>query len=695
MSYTAQDIRNICLIGHGGDGKTALAESMLFFTKGTDRLGKAADGTTISDFDPEEIKRKYSISTSIIPVEYGKSKINLLDNPGYFDFAGEVMQSVRVVDAGVIVVSAKNGVGVGTEKSWKYLFERKLPKFVYVSKLDEEHADFYKTFEQLREKFGKTLAPITIPIMEGDKSVGIVDIIHKEAYLSGGGKTQKVDVPADLTDRVDEYYEFLCEAVAETSEENMEKFFEGEEFTLDEIIAGINQGVKDLSLVPVFCGSAMTAMGTESLIRGLVDFAPNPTEGYAQHAVNEKGEDVTINCAPTETPVIFVFKTVSDQYGKQSYFKVISGNITADLALENARTGDTEKLGHIYTVKGKKATEVKELCCGDIGMVSKLTSVKTGDTLCQPGRPLTLDPIEYHEPCHSRAIYAKVKGQEEKIASGLARLAEEDQSFTLVNNPETKEMVLTGAGDIHLDVLCSKLKSKFGVDCELREPKVAYRETIRNTVQFRGRHKKQSGGHGQFGDVVIEFAPGETEELTFEEKVVGGAVPKNFFPAVEKGLRESCEKGVLAGYPMVFLKATLLDGSYHPVDSSEMAFKTAASLAYKELGIKDKNGKLPARPVILEPIGSLKVTIPDAMMGDIMGDLNKRRGRVLGMTPNADGDQVVEAEVPMAEMMSYAIDLRSMSQGRGSFTFQFVRYEEAPATTQQEIIEAAKAAAEE
>ena len=419
----------------------------------------------------------------------------------------------------------------------------------------------------------------------------------------------------------------------------MEKFFEGEEFTLDEIIAGINQGVKDLSLVPVFCGSAMTGMGTESLIRGLVDFAPNPTEGYAQHAVNEKGEDVTINCAPTETPVIFVFKTVSDQYGKQSYFKVISGNITADLALENARTGDTEKLGHIYTVKGKKATEVKELCCGDIGMVSKLTSVKTGDTLCQPGRPLTLDPIEYHEPCHSRAIYAKVKGQEEKIASGLARLAEEDQSFTLVNNPETKEMVLTGAGDIHLDVLCSKLKSKFGVDCELREPKVAYRETIRNTVQFRGRHKKQSGGHGQFGDVVIEFAPGETEELTFEEKVVGGAVPKNFFPAVEKGLRESCEKGVLAGYPMVFLKATLLDGSYHPVDSSEMAFKTAASLAYKELGIKDKNGKLPARPVILEPIGSLKVTIPDAMMGDIMGDLNKRRGRVLGMTPNADGDQ--------------------------------------------------------
>ena len=400
-------------------------------------------------------------------------------------------------------------------------------------------------------------------------------------------------------------------------------------------------------------------------------------------AVNENGEEVTINCAPEETPVMYIFKTVSDQYGKQSFFKVISGNVTPDLTLENARSGDMEKLGHIYTVKGKKTTEVKVLNCGDIGVVSKLASVKTGDTLCVPARPLTLKPAEYPEPCHSRAIYAKVKGQEEKIASGLTRLAEEDLSFKLVNNAETKEMVLTGAGDIHLDVLCSKLKSKFGVESELREPKVAYRETIRKSATVRGRHKKQSGGHGQFGDVVIEFSPGETQELTFEEKVVGGAVPKNFFPAVEKGLRESCEKGVLAGYPMVFVKATLLDGSYHPVDSSEMAFKMAASLAYKE-GIPQ------AGPVILEPIGSLKVTIPDSMMGDIMGDLNKRRGRIMGMTPDDDGNQVVEAEVPMSEMMSYAIDLRSMTQGSGSFTFSFVRYEEAPATTQQAIIEAAK-----
>ncbi len=683
MSYTARDIRNVCLIGHGGDGKTALAESMLYYTKGTDRLGKSAEGTTVSDFDPEEIKRKYSISTSIIPIEYGKSKINLFDNPGYFDFAGEVMQSIRVVDSGVIVVSAKNGIGVGTEKSWKYLYERKLPRFVYISKLDEEHADFFKTFEALREKFGKTLAPIVIPITEGDKTVGIVDIIHKNAFLSGKGKTQHTDIPADLQDKVEEYYEFLCEAVAETSEENMEKYFAGEPFTLGEIITGINRGVKDLSLVPVFCGSAMTGLGTEALIHGLVDFAPDPTEGYPQEAVNENGEEVTINCAPEETPVMYIFKTVSDQYGKQSFFKVISGNVTPDLTLENARSGDLEKLGHIYTVKGKKTTEVKVLNCGDIGVVSKLASVKTGDTLCMPARPLTLKPAAYPEPCHSRAIYAKVKGQEEKIASGLTRLAEEDLSFKLVNNAETKEMVLTGAGDIHLDVLCSKLRSKFGVESELREPKVAYRETIRKSATVRGRHKKQSGGHGQFGDVVIEFSPGETQELTFEEKVVGGAVPKNFFPAVEKGLRESCEKGVLAGYPMVFVKATLLDGSYHPVDSSEMAFKMAASLAYKE-GIPQ------AGPVILEPIGSLKVTIPDSMMGDIMGDLNKRRGRIMGMTPDDDGNQVVEAEVPMSEMMSYAIDLRSMTQGSGSFTFAFVRYEEAPATTQQAIIEAAK-----
>ena len=683
MSYTARDIRNVCLIGHGGDGKTALAESMLYYTKGTDRLGKSAEGTTVSDFDPEEIKRKYSISTSIIPIEYGKSKINLFDNPGYFDFAGEVMQSIRVVDSGVIVVSAKNGIGVGTEKSWKYLHERKLPRFVYISKLDEEHADFFKTFEAMRDKFGKTLAPIVIPILEGDKTVGIVDIIHKNAFLSGKGKTQHTDIPEDLKDKVEEYYEFLCEAVAETSEENMEKYFAGEPFTLGEIIAGINQGVKDLTLVPVFCGSAMTGLGTEALIHGLVDFAPDPTEGYPQEAVNENGEEVTINCAPNETPVMYIFKTVSDQYGKQSFFKVISGNVTPDLTLENARTGDMEKLGHIYTVKGKKTTEVKVLNCGDIGVVSKLASVKTGDTLCVAARPLTLKPAEYPTPCHSRAIYAKVKGQEEKIASGLTRLAEEDLSFKLVNNAETKEMVLTGAGDIHLDVLCSKLKSKFGVESELREPKVAYRETIRKSATVRGRHKKQSGGHGQFGDVVIEFSPGETQELTFEEKVVGGAVPKNFFPAVEKGLKESCEKGVLAGYPMVFVKATLLDGSYHPVDSSEMAFKMAASLAYKE-GIPQ------ASPVILEPIGSLKVTIPDSMMGDIMGDLNKRRGRIMGMTPDDDGNQVVEAEVPMSEMMSYAIDLRSMTQGSGSFTFEFVRYEEAPATTQQAIIEAAK-----
>ena len=683
MSYTARDIRNVCFMGHGGDGKTALAESMLFYTKGTDRLGKSADGTTVSDFDPEEIKRKYSISTSIIPIEFGRHKINILDNPGYFDFAGEVMQSVRVVDAGVIVVSAKGGVSVGTEKSWKYLYERKLPKFVYISKLDEENADFYKTFEALREKFGKTLAPIVIPIVENDKTIGVVDIIHKQAFISGKGKSQKTPIPEDMVDTVDEYYEFLCEAVAETSEENMDKYFSGEEFTLAEIITGIHQGVKDLSLVPVFCGSAMTGLGTEALIHGIVDFAPDPTEGYAQDAVNENGDEVKISCAPEETPVIFVFKTVSDQYGKQSFFKVISGDVTSDMALENARTGGTEKLGHIYTAKGKKTTEVKKLCCGDIGVVSKLASVKTGDTLCQPGRPLTMKAADYPAPCHSRAIYAKVKGQEEKIATGLARLGEEDLSFTLVNNAETKEMVLTGAGDIHLDVLCSKLKSKFGVDSELREPKVAYRETVRKSAQVRGRHKKQSGGHGQFGDVVIEFAPGETEELTFEEKVVGGAVPKNFFPAVEKGLRESCEKGVLAGYPMVFLKATLLDGSYHPVDSSEMAFKTAASLAYKD-------GIPKASPVILEPIGALAVTIPDDMMGDIMGDLNKRRGRVMGMTPDAEGNQVVEAEVPMSEMMSYAIDLRSMTQGRGSFTFSFVRYEEAPMSTQQAIIEAAK-----
>ena len=690
MGYQAKDIRNICLMGHGGDGKTSLVESMLFLTKGVDRLGKTTDGTTASDFDQEEIKRGYSISATVLPVEYNQCKLNVIDNPGYFDFAGEVMQSLTVSDAGVILVSGKGGLTVGAEKSWRYLKQRELPRFLYVSKMDEEHADFIAAVNGLREKFGVSVVPVMLPVMEGTKPVGYVDVIKKTAYSWKDGKTAEMAVPGNLESEMEEYFENICEAVAETDEELMEKYFEegSEAFTAEELVSGIRAAVRQCTLAPVFCGSASNGFGTLELMKGLIDMAPNPLEGKGVRVTDAEGNgSEMLALDPNGAPALFVFKTISDQYGKKSYFKVISGKATADLSLNNIRASANEKLGHIYMPKGKKDNEVTELCCGDIGVVTKLASVKTGDTLCSAGNPVYVKGADYAEPCHTMAIYAKTKGQEDKVAAGLTRLAEEDLSFVYTNNAETKEMVLSGAGDIHLDVLCSKLKNKFNVEVELKPAKIAYREKIRKKVEVRGRHKKQSGGHGQFGDVVIEFEPGDTEEMIFEERVVGGSVPKNFFPAVEKGLRESVLKGVLAGFPVVFLKATLIDGSYHPVDSSEMAFKTAASLAYKE-------GMPKANPVLLEPIGKLEVTVPDAYMGDIMSDISKRNGRVLGMNPNEDGEQVVEAEVPMGEMSSYATDLRSMTQGRGYFSFKFERYEEAPALTQQKVIEEAKKAAE-
>ncbi|MGI5971969.1 MAG: elongation factor G [Oscillospiraceae bacterium] len=682
MSYTTQDIRNICVLGHGGDGKTSLVESMLFLTKGTDRLGKVTDGNTVSDSDPEEIKRQISISASMAPITHKSWRLNVIDTPGYFDFAGEVMQALRVCESGLVVCTAKNGISVGTEKSWKYLSARKLPKLLYISKIDEEHADFYKTFSDLRERFGVSVCPVVIPIVEGDKVSGIVNLIEKKAYKADGGKVTEIPVPASMDDRIAEYSEMLKENIAETSEEMMEKFFGGEDFTLEEMKNGVRAGVRDLSLVPVFCGSAFSGLGTEELLTGIGDFAPNPLEGKAE--VTEAGE---LKAEPDGPACLFVFKTVSDQYGKFSYFKVVAGKATPDMALTNARTGSGEKLGRLYSMKGKKSEEVREVICGDIAAAAKMAEVKTGDTLCDSKRVVKLAPVEIAEPCYSMAIAPKTKGQEDKVATGLSRLAEEDLSFTYQQNAETRQMVVSGAGDIHLDVICSKLKNRFGVEVELTPARVPYREKIRKKVRVQGRHKKQSGGHGQFGDVWIEFEPGEQEDLDFSESIFGGSVPKNFFPAVEKGLRESMAHGVLAGYPVVNLKATLVDGSYHPVDSSEMAFKTAASLAYKA-------GLTQANPVLLEPVGLLKVTVPDAYTGDIMGDLSKRRGRPLGMTPDEDGNQVIEAEVPMGEMSSYAIDLRSMTQSRGSFTFKFIRYEEAPATVQQKAIEEAKLLAE-
>ena len=675
MSYASKDIRNIALLGHGGNGKTSLAESILFLTGATDRLGSSAAGNSVSDYDPEEIRRQISISASTMYTEYQKTKINIIDTPGYFDFAGEVAQALRVADIGIICVSAKDGLNVGAEKAWKALSDARLPRAIYISKVDEEHADFYKAFEQLREKFGPSLSPMSAPIMSGTKVTGLVDILARKAYKYEGKNRSEIPMPADMADRVEEMYSEIAENAAGTSEELMDKYLETMELSAEEIYGALGTGIADCEITPVFCGSAATGLGTVVLLDAVKNFFPYPREGGK--LVDAAGPAKAI-----------VYKTISDQFGKFSLFKVISGKVTPDMTLVNARSGAQEKLGHIYYMQGKKTVEVQEIGCGDIGAVSKLSDTKTGDTLCDAKAVEALPGIEYAVPCYSMAIAPKTKGQEDKVAQGLARLGEEDRSFTITNNAETKQMVIAGAGDIHLDVLCSKLKNKFGVEVELSPARVPYREKIRKPLKAHGRHKKQSGGHGQFGDVWIEFEPqDEQEDMIFAENVFGGSVPKNFFPAVEKGLRECCTKGVLAGYPMVFLKATLYDGSYHPVDSSEMAFKTAAGLAYKEL--------VNASPVILEPIGLLKVTIPDANMGDIMSDISsKRRGTVMGM--NAEGGmQTVEAEVPMAEMSSYAIDLRSMTQGRGSFTLEFSRYSEAPAAVQQKIIDEAKANADE
>ena len=681
MSYSVQNIRNVCLLGHSGSGKTALAESLLFMTGALKRMGTSADGNTVCDYDPEEIRRQISISTAVAPLEYKGCKINLLDTPGAFDFTGEVMEALRAADAAIIVCSAKDGISVGFEKVWKYCQERDMPRFIYISKTDEENSDYNATFNALREKYGNKIAPLVVPMWDADKNTtGLIDVLNKRAYELQDYKRVEVDIPADKVDVVSEFNEALKESVAETSEEMMDKYF-----TYAEMIQGLRQGVRELSMFPVLFGSAINCMGSLMLLDYIVDLLPNPMEGNYHKATMASGETEEFVVSPGGVPTAYVFKTISDQYGKYSLIKVLSGEITSDLSLVNARTGATEKLGRLYKMCGKKAEEVKELTCGDIGAIGKMDKVKTGDTLCDSRKVVALKGIPFPEPCYSKAIAPKTRGQDDKVAAGLARMNEEDPSFTVVNNSETRQVVLSGAGDMQLDVLVSRLKSRFGVEAELSPARVPYRETIKKKVEAHGRHKKQTGGSGQFGDVWIRFEPQyESEDMIFAEEVFGGSVPKNFFPAVEKGLREACAHGPLAGYPVVNLKAVLYDGSYHPVDSSEIAFKTAAQLAYK--------AALPeANPVLLEPVGELKVTVPDSYMGDVIGDLNKRRGRVMGMDPTGDGNQVISAEVPMAEMGSYAIDLRSMTQSRGSFTFHFVRYEDCPPAAQEKAIAEAKA----
>ncbi len=680
MSYSAKQIRNVCLLGHSGSGKTMLVESMLNVTGVTARLGKTADGNTVSDYDPEEIKRQVSLSASIIPVQYKGCLLNIIDCPGHFGFSGEVVEALSVADLAVIVVPAKGAVPVGAERAYKMVRERNLPCMVYISKCDEDNSDFNAVVAELKEKFGNQVTPIVSPIWDSNKkAIGVLDVLQRCAYgIHDDGQSHHIDIPAEKKSFVIESYSNLMETVAEYSEEFMEKFFEGEEFTSEEVAEGLLGGIKDASIVPVYCGSAFTAMGTEALMHGLITMGPYPMNTDPIPGEDEDGEPIEVSVKQEGPTVAFVFKTVSDQYGKYSYVKVLQGTLTSDMTLINGTTGSSEKIGRLYSMCGKKVSELKQLNAGDIGAIAKMGKLKTGDTLSVTG--IKLDPLPFAEPVYSRAVTPKVKGQDDKVGVGLNRLNEEDPSFSVVNNAETHEMVISGVDDIHLDVVVSRLKERFGVEVELSAPIVPYRERIRKVVSKQGKYKKQTGGSGQYGDVWVRFEPNEeSEEFVFAEEVFGGAVPKNYFPAVEKGIREACQHGVLAGYPVVNLKAVLYDGSYHPVDSSEIAFRTAAQLAYK--------AALPeANPVMLEPVGELKVTIPDTYMGDIIGDLNKRRGRVMGMDPIGSGEQVITAEVPMAMMSEYAIDLRAMTQSRGSFTFHFVRYEQCPPAVQEKVI---------
>ena len=682
--YLAGRIRNIALTGHSGSGKTSLTEALLFKAGATDRLGKVADGNTVSDYDPEEIKRQVSVSTSIAPFAWGSTKINLIDTPGLFDFAGETVQGVRAAESLLICVSGKSGVDVGTEKAYKMAKDASKATMFFVSKLDADHADFYKVFEELKATFGPTVCPIVVPYVEDREVKSYINLIDMKAYTyDEKGEPHEVEMP-DFGPRLDGLTAAVSEAVAETDEALFEKYFSGEQFTRDEIIRGVHTGVTNGSISPVLCGCTTNLQAIDMLLDGIVDLLPSPWEKGGEVAVDADGEPVEVVCTDEAPLAAYVFKTIADPFiGKLSYIKVISGKLSADMTPINSRTGQPERLGKIIYVRGKKQEDTAYITAGDIGAVTKLAATETGDALCDPKKVLNFDPINFPKPCLQMAIKTEAKGDESKIASGLQRLMEEDPTIAYENNAETHQQLVSGLGEQHLDVLVSKLKNKFGVSVSLEVPRVAYRETIRKKVKVQGKHKKQSGGHGQFGDVWIEFEPTVGDGLVFEEKVFGGAVPKSFFPAVEKGLQDCVKHGVLAGYPVVGLKATLVDGSYHPVDSSEMSFKMAASIAYK-------NGMPEASPVLLEPIGNLKVYVPDSNTGDIIGDLNKRRGRVLGMNPSADGLQEIEADVPMSEMSDFATAIRSMTQGRGYFTFDFARYEQLPSNLEAKVIEEAK-----
>lgn len=685
-TYPIDKIRNVVLLGHGGAGKTSVLEAMLYDSKAIDRMGKVSDGNTVSDFDEEEGRRGISINTSYAAVEWDGRKINVIDAPGDFDFLGDQQLAIKAGDIALIVLSAKDGVSVGAEKAMRFLEKKQEPVAFLVNRLDEPYSSFEKTVDAFQEKYGKNVVPLAIPVMEGEKMTGIVDVVKNQAFKLGQrGAMTAMDVPSDLSELVEHYREGLMEQIAETSEDLMNKYFEGEEFTKDEVENGLMNAILERDLFPVYPASAVQDCGISFLMNSIVAYFPTAEAQKSVTALKADGSEYELECKADGPLAAFIFKTIVDPFvGRISLLRIYSGVLKGDEPTYNVNEDKEERMNGLFALRGKKQIPVDELITGDIGAVTKLVTTQTNETLSLKEQPIRIKPVSMPVPVLTRSIVPVNRGEEDKIMQGLNKLADEDKSFAVRNDKETHQLLLCGQGEVQLDVLVQKLKAKFGTQALLEDPRVPYRETIRKKVKVQGKHKKQSGGHGQYGDVWVVFEPGDQEELEFREEVVGGAVPKNYFPAVEKGLQEAVSEGVLAGYPVVNLRATLVDGSYHEVDSNEMSFKLAARLAYRD-------GLPKADPVLLEPISTVKVHIPDDYLGDIMGDMSKRRGRILGMGADSDkGFQVVEAECPTAEMSKYATDLKSMTQGRGWYTIDFARYEQAPSDVAEKVIAAAK-----
>lgn len=690
--YTSDNIRNVALISHGGAGKTSLTEALLFISGAVNRLGKVEAGNTTTDFDPDEIRKQVTINVGLAPLEWSDTKINLLDTPGYFDFIGDVLGALRVADSVVTVVCAVSGVEVGTEKVWGYADDFNLPRFVVINKLDRENADFEKTLEQLRSHFGLSVAPLQMPIGKEANFKGIVDLVKQKAMMfsDDGMKVSEEDIPADLVDQAQDLREKLIEATAEADDSLLEKYLEGEVLTDEELKKGLRQGVLNGKIVPVICAAASKNFGTQPLLDLIKSYLPSPLDNEEIKGLKPNSEEEVFRKLSSDAPMsAFVFKTLADPYvGRINYFRVYSGSIKPDSQIYNATKDLQERFGQVFSMRGKNQITMEEVVTGDIACVAKLQETATGDTLCDKASAIIFPALNFPEPVISFAVEPKTKGDEDKVMTGLSRFLEEDPTFHLERKAETKQTVISGLGELHLEIIVSRLAQKFGVEVDFSTPKVPYKETIRGQSRVEGKHKKQSGGRGQFGHVYIEMEPAETGQgFIFEDKIFGGSVPRQYIPAVEKGIREAMDEGVVAGYPVVDVVVKLVDGSYHTVDSSEMAFKIAAGQAFKK-------GMEQAGAVILEPVMNIEVIVPEAFMGDIMGDLNSKRGRIQGMEPEG-GLQKIRAQVPLSEMFKYSIDLRSMTQGRGFFSMAFSHYEEVPHQVAEQIIAAEKAAKEE